>query len=117
MSVWLESKGYNVNRKRVQRLMQLMGLEAIYAKPNTSQGNKEHKIYPYLLKGIEINRPNQVWSTDITYIPMEKGFMYLVAIIDWYSRYVLSWEISNTMDTDFCTTALNVRLSLIDIFL
>ena len=110
ISIWLESEGYNVNRKRVQRLMQLMGLETIYAKPKTSMGNKEHKIYPYLLGNLEVNRPNQVWSTDITYIPMANGFMYLVAIIDWFSRYVLSWEISNTMDTDFCITALKNAL-------
>jgi len=110
ISMWLEGNGLSVNRKRVQRLMQTMGLEAMYPKPNTSRANKEHKIYPYLLGNLEINRPNQVWSTDITYIPMAKGFMYLVAIIDWFSRYVLSWEISNTMDTDFCVTALKSAL-------
>jgi putative transposase len=84
-----------------------MGLEGMAPKPNTSKPKKEHKKYPYLLSGLKIDRPNQVWSTDITYIPMAKGFVYLVAIIDWYSRYVLSWRISNTLDSDFCVDALN----------
>jgi putative transposase len=99
--------GRRVNRKRVQRLMRLMGIRAIYRKPKTSKRGKGHKIYPYLLKGLETNRPNQVWSADITYIPMAKGFLYLVAIIDWYSRYVLAWRLSNTLDIDFCIEALD----------
>ena len=110
MAVILSGNKYEINRKRIQRLMRIMGIEAIYPKPNTSLRNLEHKIYPYLLRDLDIVRPNQVWSTDITYIPMEKGFMYLVAVIDWYSRYVLSWEISNTMDVDFCISALKKAL-------
>ncbi len=98
--------GYKINRKRVQRLMRLMGIEAIYPKPKTSKSHPGHKIYPYLLRGLKIDCVNQVWSTDITYIPMSKGFMYLVAIMDWHSRKVLSWRISNTLDTDFCVEAL-----------
>ena len=86
MTDWLCREGWGVNRKRVRRLMRLMGLEALYPKPKTSQRNEEHRIYPYLLRGILIDHPNQVWSTDITYVPMVGGFMYLVAIIDWYSR-------------------------------
>ena len=112
MTAWLESKGYCVNRKRVQRLMRLMGIEAVYPRPNTSKVNPSHKIYPYLLRGLAIVRPNQVWSTDITYIPMPRGYMYLVAIIDWYSRYVLSWKVSNTMDVGFCMDALEEALEL-----
>jgi putative transposase len=106
----LERQGNEINRKRVQRLMQNMGIEAIYQKPKTTERNLEHKVYPYLLKDYVIERPCQVWSTDITYIPMPGGFMYLVAIIDWYSRYVLSWRISNTMDVDFCIEALEEAL-------
>ena len=102
----LRSQGHDVSRHRVRRLMQKMGIEAIYQKPRTSMPNKEHRIYPYLLKGLVIDRPNQVWATDITYIPMKRGFMYLVAVIDWYSRKVLSWRLSNTLDTDFCVEAL-----------
>lgn len=112
MTAILRGQGYCVNRKRIQRLMEIMGLEAIYQKPNTSLGAKEHKIFPYLLNDFEITRPNQVWSADITYIPMGMGFMYLVAIIDWFSRYVLSWRISNTMDVDFCMDALESALKL-----
>ncbi len=95
-----------------------MGIEAIYPKPKLSQRNKEHKVYPYLLRNISIDRPNQVWSTDITYIPLQEGFMYLVAIIDWYSRYVISWRLSNTLSNDFCIEALEDALSqgLPDIF-
>ena len=112
MTVWLrEDKGHDVNRKHVRRLMRLMGLEGLAPKPNTSKPRKEHKKYPYLLKGLNIDKPNQVWATDITYLPMKRGFLYLVAIIDWYSRYVLSWRISNTLDTDFCIDALNDALS------
>jgi putative transposase len=98
--------GYKVNRKRVQRLMRLMGLEAIYPKPRTSRPHPAHKVYPYLLRNLNINRPNQVWAADITYIPMNRGFMYLVAVMDWYSRKVLSWRVSNTLDADFCVEAL-----------
>ena len=111
MHQYLCSLGYQVNIKRVRRLLRLMGLHAIYPKKNLSSPDKEHKIYPYLLKGYEINRPNQVWSTDITYIQMEKGFLYLVAVIDWYSRYVISWRISNTMETSFCLEALQEALT------
>jgi len=108
---WLNNKkGYRVNRKRIRRLMRVMGLRAIYRRPRTSKPAPCNKIYPYLLNGIEITRPNQVWAADITYIPMAKGFLYLVAIIDWYSRYVLSWRLSNTLDTDFCVEALEEAL-------
>jgi putative transposase len=106
IAVWLESKGYAVNRKRVRRLMQIMGLKAIYRRPRTSQPGPGHKIYPYLLSDIQVTHPNQVWAADITYIPMARGFLYLVAIIDLYSRYVLSWRLSNTINADFCTEAL-----------
>lgn len=101
---------YKVNRKRVQRLMRKMGIEAIYPKPKTSQPTPGHKIYPYLLRNLTIEHANQVWCADITYIPMPSGFMYLVAIMDWYSRYVLSWRISNTLDTTFCLAALDDAL-------
>ena len=106
IAAWLKSQGQRVNRKRVQRLMRLMGLKAIYRRPRTSQPAPGHKVYPYLLSGMKITRPNQVWAADITYIPMARGFLYLVAIIDWYSRYVLSWKLSNTLDADFCVEAL-----------
>ena len=106
----LRRQGYIVNRKRVGRLMSLMGIRAIYRRPRTSKPGKGHKIYPYLLKGLNITRPNQVWAADITYIPMAKGFLYLVAIIDWYSRYVISWRLSNTLDADFCVEALEEAL-------
>ena len=102
--------GLQVNRKRIQRLMHLMGIEALHPKSKTTQRNKAHRIYPYLLRKLEINRPNQVWATDITYIPMRKGFLYLVAIIDWYSRKVLSWKLSNSLDADFCVEALEDAL-------
>ena len=91
-----------MNRKRAQRLMRILGIEAHYPKPNLSRPAAGHHIYPYLLRGVAIERPNQVWSTDITYIPMQSGFLYLVAVMDWFSRYVLSWELSNTMETSFC---------------
>jgi len=110
MNAWLKSLGHAVNRKRVQRLMRLMGLQGVGPKPGTSQRNKEHKVYWYLLRGYVISRPNQVWSTDITYVAMPAGFMYLVAVIDWFSRYVLSWELSNTLETSFCITALERAL-------
>jgi putative transposase len=95
-----------VNRKRIQRLMRILGIEAIYPKPNLSRPAVGHQIYPYLLRGVAIERPNQVWSTDITYVPMRGGFLYLVAVMDWFSRFVLSWELSNTMETGFCLAAL-----------
>ena len=106
----LEDRDQTANRKRVQRLMRLMGLQALYPRRRTSQPGKGHKIYPYLLRGLPIERANHVWATDITYIPMAKGFMYLVAIIDWYSRRVLSWRVSNTLDTGFCIEALEEAL-------
>ncbi len=112
MTVYLNNQGYAVNHKRVQRLMQKMGIQAIYPKPSLSQAHPGHKVYPYLLRGLEITRPNQVWSTDITYIPMRNGFMYLVAIIDWYSRYVLTWQLSNTLDSTFCVDALQQALQV-----
>ena len=102
--------GHDVNRKRVSRLMRLMGIQAIYPKPKTSKGNKEHKIYPYLLKGLNIDRPDYVWATDITYIRMKKGFIYLMAIMDWYSRYIVSWALSITLETTFCIEALKKGL-------
>lgn len=110
MTVELNNQGFLVNHKRVRRLMRLMGLVAIYRKPKTTCRNPQHKVYPYLLRGLVIDHPNQVWSADITYIPMAYGFVYLVAIIDWQSRYVLSWRISTTMDTAFCLEALNEAL-------
>ena len=102
----LRSDGCLVNRKRVRRLMRVMGLEAIYQKPNTSRRHLEHEVYPYLLRGLVIDRPNQVWCADITYIPMARGFVYLVAVIDWFSRRVLAWRLSIGMETDFCVEAL-----------
>ena len=107
----LRRAGYVVNRKRVRRLMRQMGLHVIWQKPNTSKPNPEHKVYPYLLRDLVIDRPNQVWATDITYIPMSKGFLYLVAIMDWHSRAVLSWRLSNTMEADFCVAALEEALA------
>ena len=107
---WLKSQGKWVNRKRIRRLMRMMGLKAIYRRPRTSQPAAGHRVYPYLLRGMEITRPNQVWAADITYIPMARGFLYLVAVIDWYSRYVLSWRLSNTLDTGFCIEALEEAL-------
>ena len=112
MTACLERQGYEINRKRVQRLMRKMGLEALYPRPNTSQSKPTHRIYPYLLRGVSITRPNQVWSSDITYVPMPQGFMYLVAVMDWYSRYVLAWRVSNTLDADFCIDALQDALNL-----
>jgi len=110
MKVWLGRQGHTVNRKRVQRLMRTMGLRAIYRRPRTSKPGPGHKVYPYLLGGMQITRPNQVWAADITYIPMAKGFHYLVAIMDWYSRYVVAWRLSNTLDADFCVEALEEAL-------
>lgn len=111
MVVFLREQGYPVNRKRVQRLMQQMGLAGMAPGPNTSQGHPEHKVYPYLLRGVAVERPNQVWSTDITYIRLARGFVYLVAIIDWYSRKVLSWRLSNSMDAAFCVDCLEDALN------
>lgn len=110
LKVNLPTEYQPVNLKKVRRLMKLMGIEAIYPKPNSSKPDSEHKIYPYLLRGKKIEKVNQVWSTDITYVPMEQGFLYLCAIVDWYSRYILSWEISNTLTTDFCLKALKDAL-------
>lgn len=107
---WLIGQGHEVNRKRVQRLMRLMGLEAIYPKPKLSLAGRGHKVYPYLLRNVSIERVNQVWSTDITYIPLTSGFMYLAATIDWYSRYVVSWRLSNTLDGSFCQEMLEEAL-------
>jgi len=106
----LRREGQEVGRCHVRTLMQRMGMEALYRKPNTSMPTPGHKIYPYLLRGLAITRPNQVWATDISYIPMARGFVYLVAVIDWFSRRVLSWRLSNTMDTGFCIEALDEAL-------
>jgi putative transposase len=110
MRDYLILQGYRAGKKRIRRLMRLMGLEPIYQKPRTSLPHPEHKRYPYLLRDTTINRPDQVWCADITYLPMRKGFLYLVVIMDWYSRKVLSWRLSNTMDTDFCVSALEEAL-------
>ena len=111
MTAYLRRRGDVVNHKRVQRLMGKMGLQAIYPKPRTSMAAKGHKVYPYLLRNLAITRSNQVWSTDITYIPMLRGFMYLTAIMDWYSRYVVAWQLSNTLDGLFCLDALELALA------
>ncbi len=112
MTEWLRRQGHQVNPKRVRRLMRLMGLEAIYPrrKRGLSLPDKKHKIYPYLLKDVEINKPNQVWAADITYVRMYRGWLYLMAIMDWYSRYVVAWEISITLEADFCVAALRQAL-------
>jgi len=107
---WLEDLDYVISRKKVQRLMREMGLTALYPKRHLSKRNQAHKVYPYLLRGLVIDRPNQVWAADVTYIPMAKGFLYLVAIIDWYSRKVLAWELSNSLDARFCIEALETAL-------
>jgi putative transposase len=107
---WLENQGHRVNRKKVQRLMRTMDLAAQYPKRNLSLANQAHKVYPYLLRDLVIDCPNQVWATDVTYIPMARGFVYLVAIMDWYSRKVLSWRVSNTLDASFCVQALEEAL-------
>jgi putative transposase len=107
MTWHLKNEGHRVNEKRIRRLMRLMGLMPIYQKPNTSRPAKGHKIWPYLLKGLRVDRPNHVWAADITYLPMRRGFLYLVAIIDWFTRKVLAWRISNTLEADFCVEALN----------
>jgi putative transposase len=110
MVVFLNCSGYSINRKRIQRLMGLLGLAGMAPGPNTSRPHPEHKIYPYLLRGLAIVRPNQVWSTDITYIRLERGFVYLTAVIDWYSRKVLAWRLSNTLDSSFCVDCLEEAL-------
>lgn len=110
LTAWLLRRGEAVNRKRVQRLMRQMGLEAIYPKPRLSMARRGHRVYPYLLRGVSIERPDHVWSTDITYLPMKAGFMYLAAIVDWYSRYVLTWRLSNTLDGSFCLDMLEEAL-------
>jgi len=110
MRDWLEQEGWSVNRKKVQRLMRQMGIVALYPKRKTSQPGKGHKVFPYLLRGLDVARPNQVWCADVTYVPMARGFLYLVAIMDWYSRKVLSWRLSNTLDADSCVEALEEAL-------
>jgi putative transposase len=112
MTHWLHELGCGVDEKRVRRLLRLMGLEAIYPKPKLSEGGPEHRKFPYLLRGLAIRRPNQVWAADITYLRLRHGFAYLVAIMDWYSRYVLSWDVSNTMEADFCAAVLEEALRL-----
>ena len=107
----LRRQGIRVNRKRIQRLMRLMGIEAVYPKPRTSRPHPQHRIYPYLLRDMTIEQPNKVWAADITYIPMASGYMYLVAIMDWYSRKILSWRVSNTMDPAFCVDAVEEALN------
>lgn len=107
----LRSEGQDINRKRTQRLMRIMGLEALVPKPSTSCRNDEHPAYPYLLRGLEISRVNHVWATDITYIPLARGFVYLVAILEWYSRRILAWRLSNTLDTKFCVDALEEAMA------
>ena len=111
MTAYLRDAGYRVNPKRVARLMQVMGLQALTPRPCTTRAEPGHKVYPYLLRGLAIERPNQVWSADITYVPMHHGFMYLVAVMDWYSRYVLAWELSNTLDGQFCLEVLDQALT------
>jgi putative transposase len=110
MTAWLQQQGHVVNHKRVQRLLRLLGLEAIYPRPRLSHPSPGHRIYPYLLRGVKIERVNQVWSSDITYVRLAGGFVYLVAIIDWFSRYVLAWELSVTLDSHFCVSALERAL-------
>lgn len=110
MTAWLKRQGYKVNRKRIVRLMRIMGIQAIYQKPRLSIPDTGHRIYPYILKGMEITYPDQVWCADITYIRLKTGFVYLVVIMDWYSRYVISWELSNTLDACFCVMALEKAL-------
>lgn len=112
MTGWLRLAGHPVNPKRIRRLMGIMGLSAVYQRPKTTRRNKEHKVYPYLLRDLAVTHPNQVWCSDITYIPMRRGFMYLVAVMDWYSRHVLAWEISNSLESSFCTDVLEEALTL-----
>ena len=110
MKRWLYRQGYTVSRKRVRRLMRLLGLQAIFQRPRTSQPHLEHRIYPYLLRDLQITRPNHAWCADVTYIPLQRGFLYLVAVMDWASRKVLSWRLSNTLETSFCVEALQEAL-------
>jgi putative transposase len=112
LAAWLKARGEVVNRKRVQRLMRRMGLEAVYPKPSLSAPGRDHRVYPYLLRGVAVERPDQVWSTDITYLPMEQGFLYLAATIDWHSRFVIAWRLSNTLDGEFCLGMLEEALGL-----
>lgn len=112
LTAYLNAKGHEINRKRVQRLMRLMRIEVIYPKPKLSRRLENHKIYPYLLRGVNIERPDHVWSTDITYIRVSNGFIYLTAVIDWFSRYVLSWRLSNSLENTFCIEALEEALSI-----
>ena len=109
-ATWFARQGYPVGRKKAAALMRTLGIISTAPKPSTSKPRREHKVYPYLLRGKTIDRPNQVWASDITYVPLEKGFGYLVVIMDWYSRKVLSWRLSNTLDTDFCTQALEAAM-------
>ena len=112
ITVWLSAQHErSFNRKRIQSLMRKMGIQGILPGPHTSRPHPQNKVYPYLLRKVAIERPNQVWSTDITYVPMARGYMFLIAIIDWFSRYILAWELSNTQDTQFCLDALEVALS------
>ena len=106
MNAWLDRQGIPVSRKRVQRLMRVMGLRAIYRRPRTSQPAPEHRVYPYLLRNARVTRPDQVWAADISYLPRARGFHYLVAVMDWHSRYVVAWRLSNTLEADFCVDAL-----------
>ena len=112
MTRWLRREGYTVSRKRVRRLMRLLGIQAVFQRPNTSKPHPEHRIYPYLLRGLEITRPNHVWCSDVTYIPMRRGFLYLAVVMDWASRKVLSWRLSNTLEPGFCVEALEEALEL-----
>ena len=111
LALWLRARGWSVNVKRVGRLMRVMGLEAIYPKPRLSMRGRKHRVFPYLLRGVTVARPDQVWSADITYIPLPAGYMYLAAVIDWYSRYVLAWRLSNTLDGTFCAEMLDEALA------
>ena len=111
MTWHLSNEGYRVNEKRIRRLMRLMSLMPIYQKPNTSKSAKGHKLYPYLLRGLRVDHPNQAWCSDITYLPMRRGFLYLVVIMDWHTRKVLAWRISNTLETDFCLDALTEAIT------
>jgi putative transposase len=112
MTAWLARQGEAVNRKRVQRLMRVMGLEAIYPKPRTTVADRGHRVYPYLLRGVSVERADQVWSADVTYLPLRNGFMYLAATIDWYSRYVVAWRLSNTLEGWFCQEMLEEALGM-----
>jgi len=111
LTVLLQREGLEINRKRVTRLLKVMGIEAVYPRRSLSQPDEGHRIYPYLLKGLEISGPDQVWCSDITYVPMSCGFMYLVAVMDWWSRYVLAWELSNSLDSEFCIRAWTAALA------